>query len=134
MPKSEAVGRPPKSPAVAKSTTAPKPKPSPSSALPSGRPAKPTPKPGATKVSLPPAGPKTKKQAEVAARNVDEARQRALAAQEARKAGSGISHKSESTVTGSNTSIKRTVRIRRNGGIGGGNIGGGGGLMNWKIK
>ena len=121
---------PPKAPKVSTKTTSPKPKPSPSpKPLPSGRPAKPNVKPGKP-VTLPPAGPKTKKQAEVAARNADQARAKALREQEARKTGSGVSHKSESTQGGSNTSKSRSRKIRTNlgpgrmGGLGGGGIGG----------
>jgi hypothetical protein len=125
---------PPKAPKVSTKTTSPKPKPSPSpKPLPSGRPAKPNVKPGKP-VTLPAAGPKTKKQAEVAARNADQARAKALREQEARKTGSGVSHKSESTQTGSNISKSKSKKIKlkiNKGGIGfSGPLGGGGGFPN----
>ena len=127
---------PPKAPKFSTKTTSPKPKPSPSpKPLPSGRPAKPNVKPGKP-VTLPAAGPKTKKQAEVAARNADQARAKALREQEARKTGSGVSHKSESTQGGSNTSKSKSRKIRiklgpaKMGGLGGGGIGGPFGIKN----
>jgi len=100
--------KPPISNKVIVTKTAPKPKPKPNS-VPSGRPAKPTVtnnKP--VKLSAPTV--LTKKQAEVAKLNEIQKRERLLKEQELRNSAGRISHKPESTQSGSNVSNQRTPK------------------------
>ena len=102
--------KPPVSNKVTVTKAAPKPKPGTKpSALPSGRPTKPVVKNNKpVKLSAPTV--KTKKQTEVAKLNEIQKRERLLKQQELRNSAGRISHKPESTQSGSNVSNQRTPK------------------------